>query len=151
MSITETVTPLITPAIEALGIELYDIEYLKEGGDFILRLYIDKEGGVDLNACEAVSTAASAVLDEHDPISAAYLLEVSSPGIERKLVKDSHFARYIGHKVKIKLFAPLDNRKAFTGVLSAYDDGVITLTDENNQARQFDKSKVAICRLVVFD
>jgi ribosome maturation factor RimP len=132
---------------------LYDLEYIKEGGDQILRLYIDKEDGVDLNDCETVSRAAEAVLDAHDPIPAAYVLEVSSPGIERKLKKDSHFTRYIGHKIMLRLFttiSPVDGRKKFTGRLDDYKDGCIVLTDENGETWEIDKTLVSLCRLVVF-
>ena len=112
-SVIETVEPLLSPVISEQGCELYDIEYVKEGGDRILRLYIDKDGGVDLNDCERVSRASEAVLDDKDPIPAAYVLEVSSPGIERKLKKDSHYARYTGEKVLVRLFSPIDGRKSF--------------------------------------
>jgi len=156
--------PLITPVVEDSGVELYDIEFVKEGGSRILRLFIDKEGGVDLNDCERVSRAVSAVLDEHDPIETAYRLQVGSPGIERRIVKPSHFRRYVGHKVLVKLFAPhspqdpdaaesvTTGRKKFTGVLSEYDDtGKVTLKDEDGQIWIFEKKQVSSCRLVVDD
>ena len=156
-----TLEPLITPVVEENGVELYDMEFVKEGGNRILRLFIDKEGSVDLNDCERVSRAVSAVLDEHDPIESAYRLQVGSPGIERRITKPEHFRRYVGHKVTIKLFAPhspddpdaaesvTTGRKKFTGILSAYDDKKITLTDEDGQVWNFDKKQVSACRLVV--
>lgn len=153
-----TLEPLLTPVVNECGAELYDIEFVKEGGNRILRLFIDKDGGVDLNDCERVSHAVSAVLDEHDPIESAYRLQVGSPGIERRLVKPEHFTRYIGRKVIIKLFAPhspqnpdenesvTTGRKKFTGVLIAYD-GQITLKDEEGLTWSFEKKQVSACRL----
>ena len=155
--------PLIAPVVEQMGVELYETEYVKEGGSRILRLFIDKEGGVDLNDCERVSRAVSDVLDEHDPIPDAYRLQVGSPGIERRLSKPEHFRRYIGHKVTIKLFAPhspknadeaesvTTGRKKFTGILTAYGekDEKIVLTDEDGQEWHFEKKEVSACKLVV--
>lgn len=149
-TVAETVEPLVTPTVEAQGVELYDLEYLKEGADWILRLYIDKEGGVDLNDCERVSHAAEALLDQHDPISTAYILEVSSPGIERKLKKDLHFERYTGHEVEVRLFKPQDGSRKHRGTLAGLADGCIVITDENGTARHFSRETVSVCRLVVF-
>jgi ribosome maturation factor RimP len=137
------------------------MEFVKEGGSRILRLFIDKEGGIDLNDCERVSHAVSDVLDEHDPIPSAYRLQVGSPGIERRLVKPEHFMRYIGHKVTIKLFAPhspenadesesvTTGRKKFTGILTVYDSDKIELKDENGQIWTFNIKQVSACKLVV--
>ena len=159
-----TLEPLIAPVAEACGVELYEMEFVKEGGSRILRLFIDKEGGVDLNDCERVSRAVSSVLDEHDPIPTAYRLQVGSPGIERRLSKPEHFQRFVGHKVLLKLFAPhspedpeqaesvTTGRKKFTGILSGYNengDGKITLADEDGQIWSFDKKQVSACKLVV--
>jgi len=152
---------LITPIVEECEAELYDMEFVKEGGSHILRLFIDKEGGVDLSDCERVSRAVSDVLDEHDPIPTAYRLQVGSPGIERRLVKPEHFKRYIGHKVTLKLFAPhspenandpesvTTGRKKFTGILTAYETDKIQLKDEDGQAWNFNKKQVSACKLVV--
>ena len=147
------ITALLTPIVEAQGVSLYDLEFLKEGSDRILRLYIDKEDGtgVDLNDCERVSRAAEAELDAHDPIPQAYYLEVSSPGVERKLTKPAHFARYTGHKIALKLYAPHDGRRKFTGLLTAYEDGNLSLTEEDGQTHVFEQSQVSACRLVVFE
>jgi ribosome maturation factor RimP len=149
-SIIEAVEPLLSAVAAGQGVELYDLEYVKEGGDRILRLYIDKDGGVDLNDCERVSRAAEALLDEKDPIPAAYVLEVSSPGIERKLKKESHFARYVGAKVEIRLFSPLDGRKKFTGILNGLENGIVTLTDSTGNVCKLEWSKISSCRLIVF-
>jgi ribosome maturation factor RimP len=154
--------PLIAPVIKEQGVELYDMEFVKEGGSRILRLFIDKEdGGVDLGDCERVSRAVSDVLDEHDPIPSAYRLQVGSPGIERRLVKPEHFKRYIGHKVALKLYAPhspenadeaesvTTGQKKFTGILTVYDDfGKICIKDENEQTWTFEKKQVSSCKLV---
>jgi len=154
---------MLAPVVAACGVELYDMEFVKEGGNRILRLFIDKEEGVDLNDCERVSHAVSAALDEHDPIEQAYRLQVGSPGIERRLVKPAHFLRFIGHKVLIKLFAPhspenpdenesvTTGRKKFTGILQAYEanTGNITLKDEDNHVWHFAKKQVSACRLIV--
>jgi len=148
---TTQLESLVAPVVEACGVELYDLEYVKEGGDRILRLYIDKDGGVDLNDCERVSRAVEAVLDECDPIPDTYRLQVGSPGIERKLVKPAHFARHIGEKVALKLYSPhspVDGRKKFTGILSGYESGTIKLTDADGQEWVFGQNQVAACRLV---
>ena len=156
-----TLEALLAPVAEACGVELYDLEYVKEGGDKILRLYIDKEDGVDLDDCERVSHAVSDVLDEHDPIPGAYRLQVGSPGIDRKLSKPEHFGRYVGHKIELRLFAPhapqdlsqaesiTTGRKKFTGRLTAYNDGKITLADLDGQEWNFEQKQVSACKLVV--
>ena len=153
---------LLAPIAEENGVELYDMEYVKEGGSRILRLFIDKEGGVDLSDCERVSHAVSHTLDEHDPIPDAYRLQVGSPGIERRLSKPEHFTRYAGHKVQIKLFAPhspenpshpesvTTGRKKFTGILTSYNENGISLQDEDNQMWTFSQKQVSACRLVVY-
>ena len=147
----EIVTNLLAPVAEAQGVELYDLEFIKEGSERILRLYIDKDPSVDLNDCERVSRAAEEVLDAHDPIEVAYYLEVSSPGVERKLSKPQHFARYIGHKIALRLYGPIDGRKKFTGHLKAYEDNQLTLTDEDGTDRHFQQAQISACKLVVFE
>jgi len=145
------ITKLLAPVIEAQGVNLYDMEFLKEGADKILRLYIDSDAGIDLNDCERVSRAAEAVLDEHDPIPTAYYLEVSSPGVERKLTKPEHFVRYTGHKIALKLYGPIDGRRKFSGLLTRYEDGNLSLTEEDGQMHQFEQAQISSCRLVVFE
>jgi len=151
----EKLEALLTPVAEAQGCELYDIEYVKEGGDRILRLYIDKEDGIDIDDCERVSRAAEIVLDEHDLISGEYRLQVSSPGVERKLKKPKHYARFIGSKVEVRLFAPYSpetGRKKFTGKLVDYKNNEITIrTIEDDQDFTFNLQQVSACKLVVFD
>ena len=121
---------LLEPALKQLGIELIDVEYVRVR-NWILRVFIDKEGGVDLNDCQQISEKAGELLDEADLISANYMLEVSSPGLDRVLKKDKDFLRYAGEEVDVKLFAPLEEVggvKAFTAVLDGLsDDGQIML------------------------
>jgi len=146
---------LLAPVAESQGCELYDIEYVKKGRDRILRLYIDKEDGINIEDCERVSREAEAVLDEHDPISGEYRLQVSSPGVERKLRKPEHYTRFIGHKIEIRLFAPHSpetGRKKFTGKLSDFKNNEITIkTAEDDQNFTFDIQQVSASRLVVFE
>jgi len=147
----EIITKLLTPVIESQGVSLYDLEFIKEGSDWILRLYIDKDTGVDLEDCERVSRAAEAVLDEHDPIEQSYYLEVSSPGVERKLSKPAHYEQYQGHKIALRLYGPLDGRRKFTGQLTGYENDTLTLTEEDGSIHQIPISQIGNCRLVVFD
>ena len=112
---------LIMPLIEQHQFELVDVEYVKEGGNWYLRAYIDKPGGITVDDCELVSRALSDLLDEHDFIEDAYILEVSSPGLGRPLKKDKDFARSIGEEVDVKTFRAIQHQKDFTGILKAYD------------------------------
>jgi ribosome maturation factor RimP len=149
-SVAAAVGPMLEPVAEACGVELYDLEYIKEGSNWILRLYIDKPAGVDLNDCEQVSRAAEAVLDARDPIPSAYVLEVSSPGIERRLKKEAHYARYTGKRVEVRLFKPIDGRKKFRGLLRGLLDGAVVIADEDDEEREraFGRALVSVCRLV---
>ena len=150
-SVIETVEPLLAEAARESGVCLYDIEYIKEGGNRILRLYIDNENGVDLNDCEKVSRAADTILDEHDPIPESYVLEVSSPGIERRLRKDEHFTRYIGEKVEVRLYKPFEGRKKFIGILNGIKEGNVSVTSLDGADYSFSRQSVALCKLSVFD
>lgn len=128
--IESNVEALALPVCEELGLSLYDVEYKKEGQDWYLRIFIAKEDGVGIDDCENMSRRMSDLLDEHDPISDAYILEVSSPGIERVLKKDAHFEGAIGEEVEVKLFSPMDGKKSISGVLTAYDGKSVTLDEE---------------------
>lgn len=131
-AVAERVAALTGSVYEKHGVELVDIEYVKEGRDWYLRVYIDKEGGVDLDDCQAVSTEISDLLDEHDDLFPhAYYLEVSSPGAERPLKKREDFVRFAGRLVKIKTYTPLNGRKKFTGVLQSGDEdrGIVLTID----------------------
>ena len=128
------VEELARPIAESLGLRIWDVRYLKEGAAWYLRVFIDKDGGVDINDCEAMSRALDAPLDEADPIDGEYILEVSSPGIERELVRPEHFEAYIGADIMVKMIRPLEGiGKEFNGVLTAYDGGDVTVTDHSGE------------------
>ena len=141
---------LLKPIAEKHDIEIYDVEYVKEGSDYILRAYIDKEGGVCLNDCETVSRALSNLLDENDFIAKAYVLEVSSPGLERQLKKDKHLQKSIGAEVLIKTFKPIEGQpkgtKNVTGQLKRFDAEKVVLEIEGAEAT-FNRLDIAMMRL----
>ena len=125
--VTELTAGLAAPIVEAAGCSLWDVEYVKEAGEWFLRIYIDKEGGVSINDCEAVSRPLSDALDEADPIEGSYTLEVSSAGADRVLKKPEHFAQFTGSEVDVKLYRAREGRKELTGVLKCYDNGNVTV------------------------
>lgn len=137
---------LLMPIAEAAGVEIYDVEYVKEGGDFYLRAYIDKPDGVDINDCERVSRALSDVLDEKDFIEGAYVLEVSSPGLGRTLKKDKHLEKSLNEEVEVKTYKPVDKCKEFRGILRAYDENSITIETESGNL-VFTKTDIAVIKL----
>ncbi len=138
---------LLAPVIAANNFELYDVEYVKEGGNWYLRAYIDKEGGITVDDCEVVSRALSDLLDKADFIPEAYILEVSSPGLGRQLKRDKHFEKSIGEEVEIKLFKPLNKRKEWTGILTGFSAESITLELEDGSSMEFKRSDLALVRL----
>ena len=142
--VSDTVAALARPIAEQAGCEVWDVEYVKEAGEWFLRVYIDREGGVDLDCCEAVSRPLSDALDEADPIQGSYTFEVSSAGLDRALKKPEHFARCMGREVDVKLYRPVDGRKEVTGVLTGYEDGAVSV-----DGARFDKKDVAQVRLHV--
>lgn len=142
---TET---LLQPIAAAQGVEIYDVEYVKEGSDYYLRAYIDKEEGVSIVDCENVSRALSDALDREDFIPDAYILEVSSPGLGRALKKDRHLVRSIGQEVEIKLYKPLEGTKEYAGVLKAFDEGSIVIAEETGD-RTFARNDIAVIRLAL--
>lgn len=139
---------LLTPIAEKYGVEIYDIEYVKEGTDWYLRAYIDKPEGVNITDCENVSRALSDVLDAEDYISDAYILEVSSPGLGRTLKKDRHLEKSLGEEVEIRTYKPIDKRKEFSGILKAYDKDTITIEEEAGD-RVFARADTALIRLAI--
>lgn len=145
-SIEQTAEELLKPITDRLGLEIYDVEYVKEGNERYLRAYIDKEGGVNIQDCEDVSRAYSDVLDEADPIPEAYILEVSSPGLGRQLKKERHFAKSLGKEVEVRLYENLDGRREYAGVLKAYSATDITLQLPDKE-QVFDRSKLSVIRL----
>lgn len=139
---------ILIPIAERLGVRIYDVEYVKEGQDYYLRAYIDKDGGVTIEDCEAVSRALSDVIDQDDYIEDAYILEVSSPGLGRQLKKDRHFENSMGLEVDVKLYEAIDGCKEFTGILSGYDKNVIVIKSEDDE-KHFDRNKVSSVRLTI--
>ncbi len=146
--VTELTAKLALPVVEEAGCELWDVEYVREAGTWFLRIYIDKEGGVDILDCEKVSRALSDMLDEADPIEGSYTLEVSSAGAERPLKRPGDFQRFMGSPVAVKLYKAQGGRKEFAGVLTGYDNGDVTIT-VGDASMTFAKADVALCRLRV--
>ncbi len=144
--VTDTVAQLALPYVQAAGCTLWDVEYIKEAGEWYLRVYIDKEGGVSIEDCEAVSRPLSDKLDEADPIQGNYTFEVSSAGCDRVLRTAEHFAACMGQEAEIKLYRPRNGRKEFVGILQAYDDGNITII-QGEAPITFEKKEVALARL----
>lgn len=139
---------LLKPITEKYGVDIYDVEYVKEGSEFYLRAYIDKEGGVNIIDCENVSRALSDALDAEDFIADAYILEVSSPGLGRTLKKDRHLEKSIGQDVEIKLYKPIDKVKEFEGTLLSFDQEKITI-DMDGEEKSFLRSEIAIIKLAI--
>ena len=144
--ITDVVTPITVPFAAAAGCTIWDVEYSKEAGSWFLRVYLDKEGGVSIHDCEAVSRPLSDALDEADPIEGSYTLEVSSAGADRVLKKPEHFTRFMGSEVELRLYRPRDGRKDWIGILSGYDAGQFTI-ELNGVPTRFEKQEVAQVRL----
>ena len=141
---------LIQPTVTEMGYELVDVEFVKEGPNWYLRIFIDKEGGVTIDDCEAVSKTLEKIFDEKDPIEQAYFLEISSPGIDRPLKKKEDFIKYNGEMVDVKLYKPYEGSKEYNGKLVGYDenDGTVTIeVDDKNIA--FTKKEIAGIRLAV--
>ena len=140
---------LLEPILKELQFKLYDVEFVKEAGTFYLRAFIDKEDGITINDCEAVSRRLSDLLDQKDFIPDAYILEVSSPGLGRQLKKDKHFEKSIGEEVEIKLFKPIEKQKEFTGILESFTEKILVISEENGNLLEFERSNIAMVRLVV--
>ena len=147
------VEELAAPIAAGLGLRIWDVRYLKEGSQWFLRVFIDKDGGVDINDCEAMSRALDEPLDRLDPIDGEYILEVSSPGIERELVRPEHFEQFIGADIMVKMIRPIEGiGKEFKGVLTAYDDGEVTVTDHSGENTvTINKKETAYIKLDDFD
>lgn len=147
-SIEERVEKLIVSKVEEMGYSLYDVQYAKEGKDYFLRIFIDKQdGGIDLNDCEKVNDGINGLLDEADYIKEQYFLEVSSPGIERLLRKDKHLQSAIQKEVEINLFKPLNNKKQFVGILKEFDDEKLIISEtENNEKIQIERKNISLIK-----
>ena len=146
--VTEVVSELARPFVEAQGCILWDVEYVKEAGIWYLRLYIDKPGGVSINDCEAVSRPVSDALDEADPIEGSYTFEVSSAGADRILRKPEHFEAYLGSEAEVRLYRPQAGRKSWVGLLKEYREGDVTLETPAGE-KTFEKQDIAQTRLYV--
>ena len=144
--VTDTVAALALPFVEAAGCTLWDVEYVKEAGEWFLRVYIDKKDGVSINDCEAVSRPLSDKLDEADPIEGSYTFEVSSAGADRVLKTPEHFAQFMGQEIEVKLYRARDGRKDYVGVLRSYDKGDIIIT-AGDAPITFEKKEIALARL----
>ena len=148
MKVTELVAQFAQPIVESHGCSLWDVEYVREGSERFLRLYIDKEGGVDITDCEAISRAVDPVLDEKDPIAESYHFEVCSAGIERALKRPGDFERFMDSPILVKLYRPRNGLKEIPCVLTGYDNGRVTVT-AGKETITFEKSEVALVRLRV--
>ncbi len=148
MKITEQVEAFAKPIVEANGCSLWDVEYVREGSERFLRLYIEKEGGVDISDCETISRAVDPILDEKDLIQESYHFEVCSAGLERALKRPGDFQRFLGSPITVKLYRPHNGLKEIPGILRGYDDGKVTV-EAGKETITFEKSQVALVRLRV--
>ena len=148
MKITDQVTEFAQPIVESCGCSLWDVEYVREGSERYLRLYIDKEGGVDINDCEKVHRAVDPILDEKDPIAESYHFEVCSAGLERPLKRASDFAKFMDSPILVKLYRPRNGLKELPGILRGYEEGRVTV-EAGKETITFEKSEVALVRLRV--
>ena len=138
---------LITPILDSMNFELVDVEYVKEGGTWYLRAYIDKEGGITVNDCEAVAREMNEILDREDFVEDSYVFEVSSPGLGRPLKKEKDYIRSMGKEVEIRTYRAINREKEFYGILSAYDENTVTIKTEDGTEMTFEKSDIALIRL----
>ena len=140
---------LLEPVVAGLGFELVDVEYVREGGTWYLRGYIDKPGGITVDDCEAVSRKFSDILDEEDYNEESYVFEVRSPGLGRPLKKEKDFARSVGEEVEIRTYRAIDRQKEFTGILKRYDEDTVTIAYEDDTEQTFDRADIALIRLAL--
>lgn len=138
---------LITPILDRMNFELVDVEYVKEGGTWYLIAYIDKEGGITVNDCEAVAREMNEILDREDFVEDSYVFEVSSPGLGRPLKKEKDYIRSMGKEVEIRTYRAINREKEFYGILSAYDENTVTIKTEDGTEMTFEKSDIALIRL----
>ena len=148
MKITEQVEAFAKPVVESFGCKLWDVEYVREGSERFLRLYIDKDGGVDIEDCEKIHRAVDPILDEKDPIAESYHFEVCSAGLERALKRPSDFEQFMNSPVTVKLYRPRNGLKGIPGILRGYEDGAVTV-EAGKETITFTKSEVALVRLRV--
>ncbi|MCL2508940.1 MAG: ribosome maturation factor RimP [Oscillospiraceae bacterium] len=146
-SVAAAVAGIAESAARELGLTVWDVRFVKEGAGWFLRVFIDKEGGVGIEDCEAFSRLIDAPLDELDPVEHGYCLEVSSPGVERDLTRPEHFAACAGKKVKLRTIRPVDGQRDFSGVLESYDNGMITLRAADGPAMNVTKKETSFIKL----
>ena len=147
--VTETVEEMALPITADLGLELVDVEFQKEGKDWYLRVFIDKEGGVFIDDCETVSRALSEQLDQIDPIPQNYYLEVSSPGLDRPLKKQRDFDKYKGEEVEIKLYQAVSGKKKFQGELLGLENNIVSVREDTGQVIGFESDKIITVKRVI--
>ena len=148
MKVTELVAEFAKPIVEEAGCILWDVEYVREGSERYLRVYIDKDGGIDIDDCEKVHRAIDPILDEKDPIAESYHFEVCSAGIERPLKRPGDFQQFMGSPVLVKLYRPRNGLKEIPGILRGYEEGKVTV-EAGKETITFEKSEVALVRLRV--
>ena len=148
MKVTELVTSFAQPVVESFGCTLWDVEYVREGSERFLRVYIDKDGGVNITDCETVARAMDPILDEADPIAESYHFEVCSAGLERALKRPNDFEKFMGSPILVKLYRPRNGLKEIPGILRGYEEGKVTV-EAGKETITFEKSEVALVRLRV--
>lgn len=145
-SAAERVYALIKDTVESCGVELWDVRFLKEGASWYLRVFIDKSEGISIDDCTNVSHAIDPVIDEADPIDKSYYLEVCSPGLERELVREEHYTKMVGEKIKVKLYKAIDGVKEFTGVLKNVGEEIVIETEQGDKSFTLKEiSKAHLC------
>lgn len=146
--LTDKIAEIARPVVEEEGCSLWDVEYVREAGTWYLRVFIDRDGGVSIDDCERVSRRLDPILDEEDPIPDSYVFEVGSAGADRELKRPGDFEQFMGSEVEVKLYRPVDGSKHYTGTLSGYEDGAVSLT-QGGKTLRFPKEQVAQVRLYV--
>ncbi|MBC9875152.1 ribosome maturation factor RimP [Macrococcoides bohemicum] len=150
--ITERVEEIVAPIVESLGFELVDVEYVKEGPDYYLRIAIDKPGGIDIADCALASEHISEVMDKEDPITEAYFMDVSSPGAERPLKKEKDYENAVGNNIYVKLYEPIAGDKEWIGILEQFNEDFITINAKiktRTKTIEIDRKKIAKIRRAV--
>lgn len=147
----DRVYEIVKPFAEDLSLSIWDITFKKEGTDWYLRIFIDKDGGVSIDDCVNLTHAVTKPLDEADPVSQSYMLEVSSPGIERELKKDEHFEKYIGFPVMMRTIRPIENIRDFNGIMTKYENGMITVRLQDDKEVSVNKKDTSYVKLDDFD
>ena len=147
----DKVREIVKPYADELGLEIWDITFKKEGSEWYLRIFIDKEDGIDIDDCVNLTHAVSKPLDDADPISQNYMLEISSPGVERELTRDEHFAKYIGSPVNVRTIRPVDGVRDFGGILKSYENKTLSLELQDGSEISFEKKDTNFVKLDDFD